>query len=274
MPRLLLVHAHPDDESLFSALLTLRAKQQGWWVTLATMTDGRFGFDPSGRESIDTAHDPDATAQRRHDELVAAAAVLGIDELVEAAYHDSGMAGWPTNQVSEALAQRPLAELVEVVGRLIDASQSDLVVTYGPDGFYGHPDHLACHRAVDGAMALRPSVTALAPVVASGSLDMLSAHLRATGVRLPDWLGQGLVPGVARSEIAGSVSNVAFSRDKQTALGQHRSQHDNDLFAQLDDDAFFSVLGTEYYQVLYQGSDRSLALALSLLDNTSNLIPS
>jgi LmbE family N-acetylglucosaminyl deacetylase len=238
------------------------------------MTDGRFGFDPSGRESIDTAHDPDATAQRRHDELVAAAAVLGIDELVEAAYHDSGMAGWPTNQVSEALAQRPLAELVEVVGRLIDASQSDLVVTYGPDGFYGHPDHLACHRAVDGAMALRPSVTALAPVVASGSLDMLSAHLRATGVRLPDWLGQGLVPGVARSEIAGSVSNVAFSRDKQTALGQHRSQHDNDLFAQLDDDAFFSVLGTEYYQVLYQGSDRSLALALSLLDNTSNLIPS
>ena len=271
MPRLLLVHAHPDDESLFSALLTLRANEQGWQITLITMTDGALGFDPSGREGLAASHDADETVRCRQRELESASRSLGIDELVHLGYRDSGMAGWQTNQASEALAATPIDELVALVGASIDARAIDLVVTYGPDGFYGHPDHLACNRAVEGAVASRPQVCVLAPVVVSGSLAGLAASLSATGALLPDWLGQDLVPGVTERDIFGTVSDVVLSTQKQAALAQHRSQRDNDLFAQLEADAFFAILGTERYQVLHRGSDASLALAHSLLDATSNL---
>jgi LmbE family N-acetylglucosaminyl deacetylase len=266
VPSLLLVHAHPDDESLFSGLLTLRAKQRGWWVTLATLTDGRLGFDPMGRDGLETDHDAEATALLRHQELVAACGHLGIDELVHLGYRDSGMAGWSSNQDPRALAAAPLSEIARQVGRLMDTVGADLVVTYGSDGFYGHPDHLACHGAVSDALEERSTVAFLAPVVAVGELAPLAASLADQGSLLPDWLGADLAPGVDPDAIAGSITNPHAAPLKQAALACHRSQRDNELFAQLEAEAFGQVLGTEHYQLCQAGNDHAHHLALSLLD--------
>ena len=266
MPSLLLVHAHPDDESLFSGLLTLRAKQLGWWVTLVTLTDGRLGFDPMGRDGLEAVHDAEATALLRHRELVSACGILGIDELVHLAYRDSGMAGWSTNDDPRALMAAPVSEVADQLGRLIDTTSADLVVTYGSDGFYGHPDHIACHRALNEALKVRSDIAYLAPVVGVGELPPIAESLRSRGLMLPDWLGEDLAPGIDPADFAGSVSDAQAASKKQAALACHHSQRDNELFAQLELEALIEVLGTEHYQRCQVGSGESHQLALSLLD--------
>ena len=266
MPSLLLVHAHPDDESLFSGLLTLRAKARGWWVTLVTLSDGRLGFDPMGRDGLEADHDAEATALLRHRELVTACGQLGIDELIHLAYRDSGMAGWSSNQDPQALTSAPVSELAQQIGRLMDTMGADLVVTYGSDGFYGHPDHIACHESVNEALKERSNVAFLAPVVAVGELPPLAAWLSDHGSLLPDWLGADLAPGVDPAAIVGSISDPHTAPLKQAALACHRSQRDNELFAQLETSAFAPVLGTEHYQLCQAGNALAHHLALSLLD--------
>lgn len=266
MTSLLLVHAHPDDESLFTALLTLKAKQRGWWVTLLTMTNGALGFDPQSRDAFDPQHDRGDTIASRHSELLSAAGILGIDELIHQGFQDSGMAGWATNHEPGALSATPVAEVGRIIGETIDACGAEIVVTYGSDGFYGHPDHLACYRGVVAALEQRPCVALMTPVVERGRLETQAAALEGRGYLLPDWLGGGRAPGVDAQRITGSVESNTDVLAKRRALACHRSQSDNEIFSELEDEAFSAVLGEEFYEVLAWGDDRSRFNVLSILE--------
>ena len=124
-PALLVVLAHPDDESFPMGGTLAKYAAQGAEVTLVCATRGEAGI---------AALTPDETARIRTQELHGAAAALGLAGVRFLGYLDG---------------QLSAADPTEVVSQLVDilrAVQPQAVITFGPDGISGHPDHLAIHR--------------------------------------------------------------------------------------------------------------------------------
>src|SRR5205085_11694019 len=86
-------------------------------------------------------------AALRTAELTCAAQALGLAAVHYLGYRDSGMAGAPDNQHPSALAQAPIARVTGQVVALMRALRPQVVLTFGSYGGYGHPDHIAIHRA-------------------------------------------------------------------------------------------------------------------------------
>ena len=82
----------------------------------------------------------------RQGELAHAAALLGVTHVYQLGYHDSGMAGWASNQERQAFVQVPLEDVTGRLVPLIRRHRPDVVVTYDAHGGYGHPDHIMAHR--------------------------------------------------------------------------------------------------------------------------------
>ena len=148
MRRLLAVTAHPDDETFGCGGTLARHAAEGVQVTLVCATRGEVGeiSDPllATRENL---------AQVREQELRNACDVLGVSELHLLDYRDSGMAGTPENQHPRALAQSDHVRLVGSVVEIIRKFRPQVVVTFDPTGGYGHPDHIAIHKATLEAFA-------------------------------------------------------------------------------------------------------------------------
>jgi LmbE family N-acetylglucosaminyl deacetylase len=126
--RLLGVWAHPDDEAYLSAGLMARVAAAGGHVTCLTATHGEQGVpddDPRPR---------DAVARMRAAELRAGLAAAGA--------HSLRLLGHPDGSCDAV----PHEHGVAAVARAIAETRPDVIVTFGPDGITGHPDHLAVHR--------------------------------------------------------------------------------------------------------------------------------
>ena len=136
----LLVWAHPDDETYLSGGLAASLVTRGHRVVTVTATRGELG-------AADTSPAARArTAELRTTELDRALALLGVAEHHWLGYPDGACA-----ETDSEPAVRRLAELIDEVG-------PDTVLTFGPDGFTGHPDHRAVSRWVDRTLqrSLRP----------------------------------------------------------------------------------------------------------------------
>jgi N-acetyl-1-D-myo-inositol-2-amino-2-deoxy-alpha-D-glucopyranoside deacetylase len=148
--RLLAVHAHPDDETITTGGLLARSADTGVRTAVVSCTDGRYG--PVNPE-LGLKLDPSSLAQVRRDELQAAAAVLGLAEVVWLGHHDSGMTGASTNFARDAFWAASLDTLVAQMVTVIRRFQPHAVVTYDPIGCTGHPDHVQAHRVTLLAVA-------------------------------------------------------------------------------------------------------------------------
>jgi N-acetyl-1-D-myo-inositol-2-amino-2-deoxy-alpha-D-glucopyranoside deacetylase len=155
--RLLLVHAHPDDESIATGATMAKYAAEGALVTLVTCTLGELG------EIIppDLAHlaaDRDGgLGQYRIGELAAACAALGVTDhrfLGGAGrWQDSGMMGEPSNQAAGCFWQADVDEAAAALLEVIRDVRPQVMVSYDANGFYGHPDHIQAHRvAMYGAL--------------------------------------------------------------------------------------------------------------------------
>lgn len=134
--RLLCVLAHPDDESLALGGVLARYAAEGVETYLVTATSGERGWQGLPEEQPG----PQALANIREAELRAAAAVLGIRELRLLRYPDGGLA---------SADQRALtAQIAQAVRQI----RPQVVVTFGPDGATGHPDHIAISQLTTGAL--------------------------------------------------------------------------------------------------------------------------
>ena len=169
--RLLLVHAHPDDETINNGATMARYAAEGARVTLVTCTRGELG-EVIPPELAHLADDRDGTlGEYRVGELAAATAALGVTDhrfldavdagLPPVRYRDSGMAWGPDGRAVAAPDTRPgafaLADVDDAAARLaavVRAVRPQVVVTYDPDGGYGHPDHVQAHRVTMGAVEL------------------------------------------------------------------------------------------------------------------------
>jgi N-acetyl-1-D-myo-inositol-2-amino-2-deoxy-alpha-D-glucopyranoside deacetylase len=140
-PSLLAVYAHPDDEAFGTGGTLATYAAQGIPVTVVSATRGEAGeiADP-------TLAKPDTLGTVRENELRCAARILGIEEPIFLDYRDSGMAGTPENEHPEAFIQIPTEEVVRRLVGIIRRIQPMVVVTFEPNGGYGHPDHIAIHR--------------------------------------------------------------------------------------------------------------------------------
>lgn len=140
---LLAVHAHPDDESITTGGLLARCDQAGIRTCLVTCTDGRYG--PVNPE-LGLSLSPGQLASLRGTEVRAAAEILGISEVHQLGYHDSGMTGSPRNAAPEAFVVQPADAAASRLVRIIRRFRPHAVVTYDPFGCTGHPDHIQAHR--------------------------------------------------------------------------------------------------------------------------------
>jgi LmbE family N-acetylglucosaminyl deacetylase len=143
---ILVVLAHPDDETFgMGGTLALYA-QQGVEVNLVCATRGEVGDVPEGMMDGYTS-----VAELREHELMEATKILGIKNVDFLGYRDSGMPGSPDNQHSQALAAAPLDEVAGKVVQYIRKYRPQVVLTFDPIGGYRHPDHIAIQRAAEQA---------------------------------------------------------------------------------------------------------------------------
>lgn len=128
--------AHPDDESLGFGGTFAKYAAEGVEAYLVTATRGERGrFGPHGERG-----DPLEVGRVREAELRAAAAVLGIREL--------SILGFPDGGVDQIPADTAIRAIVHHIRRI----QPDVIVTFGPEGAYGHPDHIAISQFTTAAI--------------------------------------------------------------------------------------------------------------------------
>jgi LmbE family N-acetylglucosaminyl deacetylase len=122
------VWGHPDDEAYLSAALMAQAVDAGRRVVCVTATAGEAGF------AADDARSAEVRMAIRKAEMAASLAELGVTEHRWLGYGDGRCAEVPDEQA------------VEVVAGIIAEVRPDTVLTFGPDGATGHPDHIAASR--------------------------------------------------------------------------------------------------------------------------------
>jgi N-acetyl-1-D-myo-inositol-2-amino-2-deoxy-alpha-D-glucopyranoside deacetylase len=148
--RLLLVHAHPDDETIGTGATMARYAAEGALVTLVTCTLGEEGeVLVPGLEHLAADRD-DTLGQHRVHELAAAMEALRVDDHRflggPGRWRDSGMMGTPANDHPACFWRADLDEAVRELVAVMREVRPQVVVTYDENGGYGHPDHVQAHR--------------------------------------------------------------------------------------------------------------------------------
>ncbi len=149
--RVLLVHAHPDDETINNGATMAMYAALGASVTLVTCTRGEEGEVLIPELSHLAASATDSLGQHRITELALAMKELGVTDhrfLGEGVklYRDSGMMGTEPNNRPDVFWQADLDEAADLLVRVIDEVKPHVLITYDEFGGYGHPDHIQAHR--------------------------------------------------------------------------------------------------------------------------------
>ncbi|MEZ4518292.1 MAG: PIG-L deacetylase family protein [Chloroflexota bacterium] len=143
--RLLVVLAHPDDESFGMGGTLARYAAEGVEVHIVIATDGVAGSVAEGYE-----HTLAQLASVRKQELEEAVAVLG-GQLHMLGYRDSGYINDPANEHPDAFIQQDEVEVVGRIVALIREIRPQVVVTHDETGGYYHPDHIMCWKVTTAA---------------------------------------------------------------------------------------------------------------------------
>ena len=155
---ILFVHAHPDDESIGTGATMARYAASGAHVTLVTCTLGEEGEIHVPELVMLAAGQADQLGGYRLTELRAACAALGVPDhrfLGGAGrYRDSGMMGTPANEHPRCFWEADLDEAAGYLVEVMRETRPQVMVTYDPNGFYGHPDHIQAHRVAMRAAEL------------------------------------------------------------------------------------------------------------------------
>ncbi|WP_189242173.1 N-acetyl-1-D-myo-inositol-2-amino-2-deoxy-alpha-D-glucopyranoside deacetylase [Planobispora rosea] len=156
--RLLLVHAHPDDETIGTGATMAKYAAEGARVTLVTCTLGEEGEVIPAELAHLTADRDDTLGRHRVGELAAACAALGVTDHRflggPGRWRDSGMMGAASNGRPDAFWQADLDEAAGELVKVIREVRPQVLVTYDENGFYGHPDHIQAHRVSRRAFEL------------------------------------------------------------------------------------------------------------------------
>lgn len=225
---LLVVFAHPDDESIACGGLLALAADRGVRASLLCLTPGAGRGEAAGRLA----------------ELHAAARVLGISD-VAVLTHEDGMLPWAD----------PVALEQDVRDAIIRA-RPDVVITFGADGLYWHPDHIAVHERATAAVAslggAAPSLYYVTMPPGQMRRVMNAATARATRQARP---APRLILGIDNPDAFGAeaqaptiVLNIAAAAPRKlAAIRCHASQLIDDAFTVVDEADAALLLDVEHY---------------------------
>ncbi len=159
--KLMAVLAHPDDESFGVGGTLAKYAADGVEVSLVTATRGDRGRFRGHRPGESEHPGAESLARIREDELRAAAAVLGVRNVC--------VLGFADQELDRAAPP-------DAVGRIVNelrAMRPDVVLTFGPDGAYGHPDHIAISQLTTAAIVAAADATFLPNGAAPHSVSKL-----------------------------------------------------------------------------------------------------
>ncbi|MGP4085653.1 N-acetyl-1-D-myo-inositol-2-amino-2-deoxy-alpha-D-glucopyranoside deacetylase [Streptomyces sp. KR55] len=258
--RLLLVHAHPDDESINNGATMAKYAAEGAHVTLVTCTLGERGeVIPPGLAHLTGA----ALGEHRLRELTAAMHELGVEDfrLLGGAgrYQDSGMMGLADNDDAACFWQADVDEAAAHLVEVIREVRPQVLITYDPDGGYGHPDHIQAHRVAQRAAELAAAEGLPIAKVYWNRVPRTVAEKAFAGLqddlsRLPFPRAATLedVPGVVDDErITTEIDGTAYAAAKAAAMRAHATQIDvAEPYFALSNELAQPVFTTEYYELV------------------------
>ncbi len=246
---LLLVHAHPDDESIGTGATMAKYAADGARVTLVTCTLGELGeiIPPALRHLL-----PDELGEYRIGELARACEALGVSDHRflggPGRWRDSGMMGLPDNDDPRCFWQADVGEAASALAAIIGEVAADVIVTYDANGLYGHPDHIQAHRVACRAHQMTGGTAKLYATAVPRSV-------LAEAVRLPagSWFERrtDLSIAVPDDQVTTEIDATKYLDAKLAAMRAHETQItvDGEYFA-LSNGIGQRVLGTEYYTLL------------------------
>jgi LmbE family N-acetylglucosaminyl deacetylase len=207
-------HGHPDDEVLLTGGTLAGAVAAGHRVVIVVATDG----------SMTAASE---AAPTRMGELRASAAVLGVHRVEHLGYADSGHGAvlYPDPPDRLRFVRADTEEAAGRLAALLREEHADVLLSYDPNGGYGHRDHVKVHQVGKRAAELAGVDTVLEATVPREVVERLVRLTRALRLPLPlgddpDALCAAYSPGAA---ITHRVDVRRFARQKQAALAAHRS---------------------------------------------------
>jgi LmbE family N-acetylglucosaminyl deacetylase len=237
---LLAVFAHPDDESLACGGVLAWCAERGARVSLLCATRGEHG-----------AGDHRALGATRARELEAAARILGVADVALLA-HEDGMLPWVDAATLEA----------DIRGAILQ-HRPEVVITFGEDGLYWHPDHIAVHERTTAAVA---ALGADAPALYYVTLPpgRMRAVVDAVAARAPAGQPPPKILGIADVDAFGALAAAptlvveagAFASRKLAAIRCHRTQLAHDALDMLSESDAARLLGTEHFRRATVGSNR------------------
>ncbi len=252
------VHAHPDDESLFTGGTMARLSAWGHRVVVVTATDGAAGLSAG-------LNDENALATTRNAELHAACAALGVDRVLTLGLPDSGLDGLGTSSTfgtaaagKLCFAQREPFDVADQIRHELRDEVVSVVVGYDSSGGYGHPDHIQVHRVARelwrgwAGVRLLEATLPREPFAGGARLAIRAARLAGRPVDeiLEPWL-RAFTP---RRGISYRFDNRSYVQQKHAALAAHASQSVGgagprtiDLLLKLPAPLFNRLMGFEYF---------------------------
>ena len=260
--RLLLVHAHPDDETINNGVTMAKYAKDGAQVTLVTCTRGEEG-EVLVAELSDLASDKDdKLGQHREIELKDAMAHLGITDFrflgaPNKKWRDSGMMGTPQNDRKDVFWQSDLEEAANELVKIILEIKPQVLITYDEFGGYGHPDHIKAHRvAMRAAEIAEINGWKIEKIywntIPRSVIQMGIEKMKEIG---SDFFGAESVddlPFAKPDELVTAVVHASeFVPQKLAAMKAHATQIavDGPFFA-LSNNLGLSVWGDEYYTIV------------------------
>jgi LmbE family N-acetylglucosaminyl deacetylase len=213
-------HAHPDDEVILTGGTLARAAATGHRVVVVTATDGRV-------------HNEDDDV--RIDELRSSANILGAHRVECLGYADSGYGPvfYPDPPGRVRFGRADPDEAAQRLADVLRAEGADLLLSYQPNGGYGHRDHVQVHHVGKRAAELAATPRVLEATMPRELLRRTSDLARL--VRLPapydaDVVRTAYAP---RATITHRIGVFRFARQKRDALAAHRSQIGSGLAARM-----------------------------------------
>ena len=227
--RLLLVHAHPDDEVLSTGGLLARHCAQGDQVTLVTCTLGEEGEILLPDIAHLAAHDQDDLGSHRIDELADSMRALGVTDSRllggPGTYRDSGMMGEPSNDRPNCFWRADLREAADHLVAVIRETRPQVMVTYDDFGGYGHPDHIQTHR------------------VATYAADLAAVRSYRPDLGAPWAVSRIFWTAFPKSSIRAGIEALKAAGDSS----EFAAMDPDDLPFAVDDDAVDAVIDIEEY---------------------------
>src|SRR5258708_3674953 len=213
MATIVAFHAHPDDEAVLTGGTLARLSAEGHRTVVVVACDGVMGAAT------------EEGAGRRMNELRASAAILGVARVEHLGYADSGSGPilYEDPPDRQRFARVDVDEAAARLAQLLREENADVLLSYDPQGGYGHPDHVKVHQVGARAALMAETVRLLEVTMPSEMIKRLfpAAKLLRMIVRY-DPADRPAVY-MSRSAITHRINVRRYAPQKRAAIAAHRS---------------------------------------------------